>query len=116
MDCLFCKIISGEIPCNKVAETENILAFRDIKPVAEEHILIIPKKHIPDIDTIDSNDSLYFSEMILAARDIADELGLNKKGYRLIINNGKAAGQEVFHLHLHLIGGKDNLGPMILKD
>lgn len=115
MDCLFCKIISGDIPCDKVAETEHILAFRDIQPVAKDHILIIPKKHIPDIDTIDTSDAVYFSEMILAASDIAGKLGLSKKGYRLIINNGKGAGQEVFHLHLHLIGGEDNLGPMMLK-
>lgn len=115
MDCIFCKIISGQIPCDKVTENENILAFRDIQPLAEEHILIVPKKHIQDIESIGSSDTGYVTDMILAARDIAEKLGLNQKGYRLIINNGKAAGQEVFHLHLHLLGGKDNLGPMIHK-
>ena len=116
MDCIFCKIISGQIPCDKIMETENIIAFRDIEPVADEHILIVPRKHIPDIDSISNSDKVYVSDMILAARDIAERLALNKKGYRLIINNGKSAGQEVFHLHLHLIGGKDNLGPMIHKN
>lgn len=113
MDCIFCKIIKGEIPCEKIMETENILAFRDINPAAKEHILVIPKKHIADIDSFDNKDSMYASEMITAARDIAARLGLNEKGYRLIINNGKAAGQEVFHLHLHILGGMDRLGPML---
>ncbi len=115
MDCIFCKIINGQIPCDKIMETDHILAFKDINPAADEHILIVPKKHIADIDTFENNDSFYASEMILAARDIAKKLNLNEKGYRLIINNGKAAGQEVFHMHLHVLGGMDNLGPMIIK-
>jgi len=115
MDCIFCKIINGEIPCEKVLETDNILAFKDINPAADEHILIIPKKHIADIDSFNNNDSIYAAEMIIAARDIAQKLNLNEKGYRLIINNGKAAGQDVFHLHLHILGGMDSLGPMIKK-
>ena len=115
MDCIFCKIINGEIPCEKVLETDNILAFKDINPAADEHILIVPKKHIADIDSFKNNDSSYAAEMIIAARDIAQKLNLNEKGYRLIINNGKAAGQDVFHLHLHILGGMDSLGPMIKK-
>lgn len=113
MDCIFCKIIAGEIPCEKVFETETILAFKDINPAAEEHILIIPKKHIESIDAIEENDSSYLSDMFLAARNIAQLRDLSRLGYRLIVNNGKAAGQMVFHLHMHILGGKESLGPMI---
>ena len=115
MDCIFCKIIAGEIPCEKVMETETILAFKDINPAAEEHILIIPKKHIESIDAIEESHSSYLSDMFIAARKIAEIKDLSRQGYRLIVNNGKAAGQMVFHLHMHIIGGRDNLGPMVGK-
>jgi len=115
MDCLFCKIASGQIPSEKVYESENVLAFKDISPVAPEHILIIPKKHISNIEDITGDDSIDVAELFFAAKEISRERTLNEKGYRLIINNGKAAGQEVFHLHIHIIGGKDYLGPMIVK-
>lgn len=115
MDCIFCKIAAGHIPSDKIYESENVLAFRDINPVAPEHILIIPKKHIENIEDISVEDSSELAELFFAAREISMEKTLHDKGYRLILNNGKAAGQEVFHIHLHLIGGKEHLGPMILK-
>ena len=113
MDCIFCKIILGDIPCDKIYETEKILAFKDIRPAATEHILVIPKIHIPDIDHLEADHGSFISEMLTAARDVAEIRGMKEKGYRLIINNGKAAGQEVFHLHLHILGGEDSLGPML---
>jgi histidine triad (HIT) family protein len=115
MDCIFCKIASGQIPSEKVYESQKILAFKDINPVAPEHILIIPKKHISNIEDLAVDDSEDIAELIFAAKEIAREHALSDKGYRLIINNGRAAGQEVFHLHMHIIGGKEYLGPMIAK-
>ncbi len=115
MDCIFCKIAAGQIPSEKVYESENVLAFKDISPVTPEHILIIPKKHISDIESITGDDNTNMAELFIAAREISRERDLAEKGYRLIINNGKAAGQEVFHLHMHILGGKEYLGPMILK-
>ena len=115
MDCIFCKIATGQITAEKVYESENVLAFKDISPVAPEHILIIPKKHISNIDELTGEDSAQMGELFLAAREISKERVLHEQGYRLIINNGKAAGQDVSHLHMHIIGGKDHLGPMILE-
>ncbi len=115
MDCIFCKIIAGEIPCDKVFETETVLAFKDINPAAEEHILIIPKKHIESVDDINESHSHYLFDMFIAARKIAELKDLSRLGYRLIVNNGEAAGQMVFHLHMHILGGRMSLGPMIEK-
>lgn len=115
MDCIFCKIASGQIPSEKVYESANVLAFKDISPVAPEHILVIPKKHISSIEDITGEDSLHVAELFMAAKEISRERTLTEKGYRLIINNGKAAGQEVLHLHMHIIGGKEHLGPMIAR-
>ena len=115
MSCIFCKIISGEIPSEKIIETDDILAFRDINPAAPEHILIVPKKHIESVDNISSDDNNITAAMFEAANEIAKIKNLSDEGYRIIINNGRAAGQEVFHLHLHLLGGKKSLGPMLTK-
>jgi histidine triad (HIT) family protein len=115
MNCIFCKIIAGEIPSDKVLETDEILAFRDINPVAPEHILIVPKKHIQYLEDAAGSDVEILGNLFLTARDIAKLLSIEKNGYRLILNNGKAAGQEVLHIHLHLLGGKENLGPMLTR-
>lgn len=115
MSCIFCKIVSKEIPAQIVYEDEYVLAFNDINPVTPEHILVIPKKHIKSIDEITKEDSHITAGMINAAKKIAELKNLNEFGYRVIINNGKAAGQEVFHLHMHLLGGKENLGPMLCR-
>ena len=113
MDCIFCKIVSKEIPAKVVYENDKILAFYDINPIASEHILIIPKKHISSIDNISDTDKDISAALFEAVREIAKLKGMQDVGYRIIINNGKAAGQEVFHLHLHLVGGEKNLGPML---
>lgn len=114
MNCIFCKIASGEIPAQIVYENETVLAFNDISPITPEHILIIPKKHITSVDDITKADAGISSAMFEAAMEISKIKNLSGKGYRLIINNGKAAGQEVFHLHMHILGGKDTLGPMLI--
>lgn len=103
MDCLFCKIISGEIPSNKVYEDEKIYAFKDIDPQAPVHVLIIPKKHIDSLDEIDESDSELLSYILLKIKDLAKEFELDK-GYRVVINTKEDGGQSVNHLHFHLLG------------
>ncbi len=105
-DCLFCKIISRDIPADVVYEDNDILAFRDINPQAPVHILIIPKKHIDKIADISEEDAILTGKLILAANRIAEQEGISKGGYRLVFNNGKDGGQEVYHIHLHLLGGR----------
>ncbi|MHC4779422.1 MAG: histidine triad nucleotide-binding protein [Planctomycetota bacterium] len=105
-DCLFCRIAAGEIPAEKVLETVDILAFKDIHPVAPVHVLVIPKKHIASTDGFEDEDGSLAGKMLLAARDIARDLGVAEGGYRLVTNCGKSAGQEVFHVHMHLLGGR----------
>ena len=104
-DCLFCKIIKGEIPSNKVYEDEYVYAFKDIQPVAPVHILIVPKKHISSLNEISDEDENLLGKIFLAIKKIAKELGVEEKGYRVINNCGKDAGQTVMHLHFHLIAG-----------
>lgn len=105
-NCLFCKIIAGEIPSNKVYEDENIVGFYDINPQAPEHILIVPKKHIAMIDEIDEDDLLLVGKLVFAAKKIANDKKFIENSFRLVFNNGKLSGQEVFHIHLHLLGGR----------
>lgn len=105
-DCLFCKIIEGTIPSDKVYEDDEVLAFRDINPQAPVHVLIIPKRHISGADKLDRSDDALVGKMVAVANRIAEELGVSGTGYRLISNVGDDAGQSVHHLHLHLIGGK----------
>lgn len=105
MSTVFSKIVKGEIPSEKVYETDNILAFKDINPKAPVHILIIPKKEIKDLQSLQPEDYSLISEIMQAAQKIANDLGV-ADGYRLLTNNGPLAGQEVFHLHFHLLGGK----------
>lgn len=104
-DCIFCKIIKGEIPSKKAFEDEKILAFYDISPKADVHVLIVPKKHISSLIEVQNEDKELLGNMMIKLRDIAKELGLSKSGYKVVINNGMASGQIVFHLHLHLLGG-----------
>ncbi|MGM0440324.1 MAG: histidine triad nucleotide-binding protein [Chlamydiota bacterium] len=111
MATIFGKIIDGEIPCDKVYESENILAFKDINPVAPVHILIIPKrKDIAKLQDLKPEDYGLMSEIVAVAQKIAEQLEI-ADGYRLLTNNGEASGQEVSHLHFHLIGGR-KLGAM----
>ena len=103
-DCLFCKIIQGKIPATKLYEDGNILAFHDISPKAETHILVIPKKHITSLDHLDVKDQEIIGELTLMLPKIAKMSGL-ENGFRTIINTGEGGRQEVFHLHYHILGG-----------
>ncbi len=105
-DCLFCKIATKEIPATLVYEDDLTVAFEDIKPVAPVHILVIPKKHIPTIDDISPEDNEMIGHLFQVARKIAKTKGLSEGGYRLAINCKADAGQLVFHIHLHLLGGR----------
>lgn len=104
-NCLFCKIINGEIPSEKVYEDEEILAFKDIHPKAPVHILVIPKKHISSAMKIEEQDEALIGKMFTVIKKLAKEFGL-ENGYRIVNNCGSDGGQEVMHLHLHLLGGK----------
>jgi histidine triad (HIT) family protein len=110
-DCLFCKIIAGEIPSDKVFEDENVFAFRDISPVAPLHVLIIPKKHISTINDLETSDAETMGNLFLAAKTIAKQEGYDEAGYRTVMNCGEAAGQTVFHIHLHLLAGRELTWP-----
>lgn len=104
MDCLFCKIIAGEIPSTKVFEDEKILAFRDINPQAPSHILVIPKDHIGGVDELNENNSAVVAHIFAKIAEIAKNEGL-ENGYRVVSNVGEDGGQTVRHLHFHIIGG-----------
>jgi len=105
-DCLFCKIIKGEIPAEIVAENDHALAFRDINPQASTHVLIIPKMHIPSTRDLNNENIDALSQMALLANEISDSEGIKDYGYRWVINTGNDGGQTVFHIHLHLLGGR----------
>jgi histidine triad (HIT) family protein len=112
MPTLFAKIIRGEMPSNQVYQDELVTAFRDIHPIAPTHILIVPNKVIPTMNDLDQDDEILAGRMMLVARKIAAAEGIAESGYRLIINCNQDGGQEIFHLHMHLVGGRP-LGPMI---
>lgn len=112
-DCLFCKIVKGEVPCNKVYEDEEILAFHDIDPAAPIHILVIPKKHITSLAHLEKEDEALVGRIYGVINQIAEKQGFKENGYRVIVNCGKDGGQEVMHLHFHILGGK-KLGEKIV--
>ncbi|MFF2481976.1 histidine triad nucleotide-binding protein [Paenibacillus sp. NPDC058071] len=112
MDCIFCKIIEGSIPSTKVYESDTVLAFKDIQPAAPVHIVIIPKKHIPTMNDVTDEDAAVIAELFAAARQIAKEQGIAEAGYRLVNNVNSDGGQVVYHLHVHLLGGK-KLGALV---
>ncbi len=105
MDCLFCKIVKGNIPSKKVYEDESVFAFWDIAPMAPVHVLIVPKMHISSVNEVTSENSAVISHIYEVAAQLAKELGVAEDGYRIVTNCGKNAGQTVFHLHFHLLGG-----------
>lgn len=111
-DCIFCKIIAGEIPSTKVYEDDTLTAFRDINPVAPVHILIVPNKHIEDNNDFQPEDEPIAGKMFTLVRKLAEREGIAHEGYRLILNTGPHGRQEIQHLHLHLIGGKVMEHPM----
>lgn len=105
-DCLFCRIVAGEIPSERVFESDEVLAFRDIAPAAPTHVLVIPKRHVRDVTEVTDEHRSLLATMIASARTVAEAEGIAASGYRLIFNVGADAGQTVFHLHLHVVGGK----------
>jgi histidine triad (HIT) family protein len=113
-DCLFCRIVSGEIPADAVHETDTTLAFRDIDPKAPVHVLVIPKDHHRDVVALAQADPKVAADVLATAAAVAEAEGLLRDGFRLLFNNGGYAGQEVFHVHAHVLGGKP-LGPMLAR-
>ena len=105
-DCIFCKIADGEIPSDRVYEDDQLLAFRDLNPQAPTHILIIPKKHLSTLLDVDSEDVELLGKLQVAAVEIARQEGLDDDGFRLVTNCLEGAGQSVFHIHVHLLGGR----------
>jgi histidine triad (HIT) family protein len=106
MACLFCEIVAGRIPSRVVYQDETVLAFHDIRPEAPVHVLLIPKKHITSLLDLQPEDDALVGGLVRRARDLAHELGLAERGFRLVFNAGADAGYSVFHIHLHLLGGR----------
>ena len=111
VDCVFCKIIAGEIPANKVYEDDEVFAFRDINPVAPTHILIVPRQHISAIDRTEAGQEQMLGRLMRRAAAVAHSEGLGEQGFRLVINTGSHGGQTVFHLHVHILGGRHMTWP-----
>ena len=105
-DCVFCKIISGEIKTDFLYKDDDVVAFKDIKPATPVHFLVVPVKHIPNPDAIADEDRAIFGKMFQVAGKVAKELGIEESGYRMVVNIGPDAGQEIFHIHIHILGGK----------
>ena len=112
-DCIFCKIIKGDIPADKVYEDDEILAFKDINPAAPIHILVIPKKHINNLLEIQAEDEILITKIYKVINKIVKDMNIEKDGFRVIVNCGRDAGQEVMHLHFHILAGK-KLGDKIV--
>ena len=106
MDCIFCKIIAGEMKCDLVYQDDSIVAFKDIDPKAPHHILVIPRKHISTLNHIKEDDTLLLGNMMQVAKTIAADLGVEKDGYRLVLNTNEMGGQAVYHIHLHILAGR----------
>jgi histidine triad (HIT) family protein len=104
-DCLFCKIVKGEIPSDKLYEDDDLIAFNDINPQAPVHMLIVPKKHITSLEAVEDGDAALMGKILLLIRNFARERGV-ASGYRVVNNCGASAGQSVFHIHFHLLGGR----------
>ena len=110
-DCLFCRIVAGEIPSDRVLEDDEIVAFRDIDPQAPTHVLIIPRRHIASLNELAPEDDALVGGMVRTAAAIAKDQGLSERGYRTVFNCNADAGQTVFHIHLHLLGGRTMAWP-----
>lgn len=109
--CLFCRIVAGEIPADVVLETDHVLAFRDIAPKAPTHVLVIPKKHVVSVGTAGEEDEALLGAVLIAARDVAAREGIRESGFRTVLNSGADGGQEVLHLHAHVLGGRSLTWP-----
>lgn len=110
-NCIFCKILSGEIPSTRVYEDEVCIAFNDLSPQAPTHLLIIPRKHVDSLDSAGSGDKETLGHLLLSAAEIAREHGFAENGYRVVINTNADGGQTVFHLHVHLLAGRPFVFP-----
>ena len=106
MDCIFCKIVEGSLPSNKIFENEKVVAFHDIQPQAPVHILFIPKKHVASMNDVTGDEFALIADIHKAAQHVAKEMGIAESGYRLVNNCGSDGGQIVFHIHYHLLGGE----------
>ena len=111
-ECIFCKIIQGTLPTNKVFENDTIFAFKDISPQAPTHVLIVPKKHVIDVLDVRQEDAHVFQDLFLAAQHLAAQFGIAGSGFRTVFNSGDHACQTMYHLHLHLLGGTQMGGSM----
>jgi len=111
MACLFCNLAAKTTPAQIVLENEHVVAFKDTRPMAPVHALVIPKRHIGGIHDAKPEDAALLGQVMLAARDLAEQLGLGEGGYRLVVNQGPDAGQSVFHLHCHVLGGRPMAWP-----
>jgi histidine triad (HIT) family protein len=111
MDCLFCKIANGEIPAKIIYKDSNVVAFEDINPQAPHHLLIIPAKHISTLNELTAEDNELIGHMVQTAMKLAKQLNIADDGYRIVMNCNKGAGQTVFHIHLHLLGGRQMVWP-----
>lgn len=114
--CIFCQIVKKKVPSSTVFEDEDIIAFKDVRPIAPVHILIIPKKHIETINDLEDSDAEMVGRMVVIAKKIAKDFDMSEKGYKLLFRVGEWGGQEVPHIHLHLIGGAklyENIHPVI---
>ncbi len=112
-ECIFCKIIAGTLPSEKVFENDRVFAFKDISPQAEVHVLIIPKKHVVDVLDVTPQDLSIFSDLFLAGQQIAAKLGIAGSGFRTVFNSGDHGCQTIYHLHMHLLGGEQLGGSMV---
>ncbi|MBA7615913.1 Purine nucleoside phosphoramidase [subsurface metagenome] len=112
MDCIFCQIVAGKIPADILYQDEEVIAFRDINPLAPTHLLIIPKKHISSLVRLSEAESSLIGDMVNAANQLAKREGISESGYRLVINCGEQGGQLVPHLHMHLLGGRQLSGAL----
>ncbi len=111
-DCLFCKIAAGEIPSEIVYQDDQVTVFKDIHPAAPVHMLVIPNAHIPSVQAMQEEDQLLFGKLFFTAKKVAQEAGIGESGYRLIVNDGPDAHQEIFHVHMHILGGAKMVHPM----
>lgn len=106
MECLFCKIANGEIPATIIREDERVVAFRDLSPQAPVHALVIPRRHITTLNDLGEDDAALLGHMVLTAQQIAEQEGIAESGFRVVMNCNREGGQTVFHIHLHLLGGR----------
>ncbi len=112
--CVFCKIVKGELPAKVVYEDDLIMAFHDINPQRKVHVLVIPKKHIPSLNDLTEEDKELMGHLMVKIPEIAKKLGIAEDGYRVIVNTGPNGGQEIYHVHFHILGG-ERVGPMVCR-